>query len=119
MFYATNMFYPESRYQILFFWYLKCLGASCLKYTKDNVKLSYIEFLEYNYRNNWRPPSLSKLTPIIFNMRLTHLGLDASNFIFHSNMKLYIYKGTNPAQLFIGNNRLFVYNNLSAEIAIF
>ena len=26
----------------------------------------------------WRPPSLSELTPIISNMELTHLGLDAS-----------------------------------------
>ena len=26
----------------------------------------------------WRPSSLSKLTPIIFNMELTHLGLEAS-----------------------------------------
>ena len=24
--------------------------------------------------NNWRPPSLSELTPIIFYMELTHLG---------------------------------------------
>ena len=26
----------------------------------------------------WRPPSLSKLTPIIFNTGLTHLGSEAS-----------------------------------------
>ena len=27
----------------------------------------------------WRPPSLSELTPMIFNMRLTHLGSEASD----------------------------------------
>ena len=27
----------------------------------------------------WRPPSLSGLTPIIFNRGLTHLGSEASN----------------------------------------
>ena len=32
------------------------------------VKLQYI----------WRPPSLSELTPMIFNMGLTQLGLEAS-----------------------------------------
>ena len=29
---------------------------------------------------NWRPPSQSTLTPMIFNMGLTHLGLEASNY---------------------------------------
>ena len=29
--------------------------------------------------NNWRPPSLSELTPMIFVMGLTHLGSEASN----------------------------------------
>ena len=28
---------------------------------------------------NWRSPSLSELTPILFNMEITHLGSDASN----------------------------------------
>ena len=26
----------------------------------------------------WKPPSLNELTPIIFNMELTHLGTEAS-----------------------------------------
>ena len=29
---------------------------------------------------NWRPPSLSELTLVIFDMELTHLGSEASNF---------------------------------------
>ena len=29
---------------------------------------------------NWRPPSLSELTPVIPNMKLTHLGTEASNY---------------------------------------
>ena len=28
--------------------------------------------------NIWRPPSLSELTPMVFNSELTHLGLGAS-----------------------------------------
>ena len=30
---------------------------------------------------NWRPPRLSELTPIIFNIELAHLGSEASNYI--------------------------------------
>ena len=29
----------------------------------------------------WRPQSLSELTPMIFNIVLTHLGSEASNYI--------------------------------------
>ena len=29
--------------------------------------------------DNWRPPSLSGLTPMVFNTGLTHLGSEASN----------------------------------------
>ena len=29
-------------------------------------------------RNIWRPPTLSELTPMMFNMGLTHLGSEAS-----------------------------------------
>ena len=29
---------------------------------------------------NWRPPSQSELTPMLFNTGLTHLGLEASNY---------------------------------------
>ena len=34
--------------------------------------------LEFCFTTIWRPPSLSKLTPMISNMGLTHLGWDAS-----------------------------------------
>ena len=36
-------------------------------------------FIPFNYI--WRPPSLSELTPMIFDMGLTHLGSEAS--IYH------------------------------------
>ena len=42
----------------------------------------------------WRPPSLSELTPMIFNTGLTHLGLEASiscigmNNIMHKTVSL-------------------------------
>ena len=32
-------------------------------------------------RDNWRPPSQSESTPIIFNTVLTHLSSQASNYI--------------------------------------
>ena len=31
---------------------------------------------------NWRPPSLSELTSMIFDIGLTHLGSEASNYPF-------------------------------------
>ena len=38
---------------------------------------------------DWRHPSLSELPPMVFNMGLTHLGSEASNFAstFFSNLK--------------------------------
>ena len=39
---------------------------------------------------NWRPPSLSELTPFIFKMELTHLGPEASIFIFKIFKNLWI-----------------------------
>ena len=30
--------------------------------------------------NNWRPPIHSELTPMMFNMGLTHLGSEASKY---------------------------------------
>ena len=36
----------------------------------------------------WRPPSLNELTLMIFNMGLTHLGLEASIYIFISILQL-------------------------------
>ena len=41
--------------------------------------LEKISKIKQHLRLNWTPPSLSELTPMIFNMGLTHLGLEASN----------------------------------------
>ena len=35
--------------------------------------------------NNWRPPTLSELTTIIFNMELTLLGSESSNLSIEKN----------------------------------
>ena len=40
------------------------------------------------YKVNWRPPSLSELTPMIFNMGLTYLGSEASNYSKIKSMRL-------------------------------
>ena len=37
---------------------------------------------------NWGPPSLSELTSIMFNVQLTHLGLEAFNYKLHSYRKM-------------------------------
>ena len=33
------------------------------------------------WKLNWRPPSLSELTQMIFNVGLTHLGSETSNYL--------------------------------------
>ena len=48
---------------------------------QQSVKKKIHIILEYI----WRLPSLSELTPMIFNMRLTHLGSEASISLFTSN----------------------------------
>ena len=52
-----------------------------------NIEILKINILYYMYR---RPPSLSKLTPIISYMGLTHLGSDASilPYIYQKNTEI-------------------------------
>ena len=44
----------------------------------------------------WKPPSLSELTPMIFNKGVTHLGSEASiymnNFYFIKNMGKFYFE---------------------------
>ena len=43
------------------------------------VKYEYgLEVIDVNLTIKWRPPSLSELTPMVFNMGLTHFGSEAS-----------------------------------------
>ena len=37
--------------------------------------------ININKGNRWRPPSLSELTPIIFNRELTHIGSKTSKYL--------------------------------------
>ena len=46
-------------------------------YCKLQFNLTVIE-IHLNINYIWRPSSLSELTPIMFNMGLTHLGSEAS-----------------------------------------
>ena len=54
------------------------------KYFKSINKygILIIKLLTFNFQKtikyNWRPPSLSELTSIIFNMELIHLGSESS-----------------------------------------
>ena len=59
----------------------------------------YEEFKNLGQANyNWRPPNLSELTPIIFNMELTHFGLEASNYFgpnsiyYNTYQTIYFFK---------------------------
>ena len=47
------------------------------KSMRKNVKRR--QFNKDLLQSNWRPPSLSELTAMIFNTGLTHLGSEASN----------------------------------------
>ena len=46
---------------------------------KNNLKSGL--YTKYNCK--WRPPSQSKLTPMIFNTWLTQLGWEASKYLFN------------------------------------
>ena len=44
-------------------------------YLMNNISINYLIVFYYNI---WRPSNQSELTPVIFNMELTHLGSEAS-----------------------------------------
>ena len=48
----------------------------------------YCISLNDNIIDKWRPPSLSELTPIIFNIEMNNLGLDASKYPYVIIMKI-------------------------------
>ena len=53
-----------------------------LKITQNYINIKYFLMIIRKFQImfiKWRPPSPSKLTTIIFNMELTHLGLEAPN----------------------------------------
>ena len=68
------------------------------------MQVSYIIFLLFLFYMRykcliWRPPSLSELTPMIFNMGLTHSGSESSiymsvivNLLLQANQKSEINK---------------------------
>ena len=63
----------------------------------------------------WRPPNLSELIIIVFNMELTHLGSEFSNNVFYLFIKFSIIK--NPLTLkhrnqFLYHRRLRIKNNI-------
>ena len=63
----------------------KILNQYLQDYTNKNVFLILNRSTRHNKiivkvkRYNWRPPSLSELTPMLFSTRLTHLWSEASN----------------------------------------
>ena len=61
----------------------------CRFWYTNSINVSYIfVFILTQFKSNqnkkvkWRPSCLSKLTPIIFNMELTHLGLETLSITF-------------------------------------
>ena len=58
------------------------------KYYKLDVN-NFFNFETSNFHEillNWKPPSLSELTPMVFNTGLTHLGSKTRNFTFLSQV---------------------------------
>ena len=58
---------------------------SSWKYANEKEKLKTITLRYVNNTDNWRPPSLSELTRIIFNMKLTHLVSKTLNSTLKQN----------------------------------
>ena len=56
-----------------------------LKYSYINIKL-----VSYGYK--WRSPSLSELTPMIFNTGLTYLGSEPSKYKLILNLSLWMHE---------------------------
>ena len=56
------------------------------KYLKKLLMTSKGEW--YNY--SWRPPSLRKLTPIVFDMELSNLSLEVSKSIYNRKLNQFI-----------------------------
>ena len=52
-----------------------------MNYFLFNVKWNIIKL-----NNIWRPPCINELTPIIFDMELTHFGLEARSVSYWSYM---------------------------------
>ena len=45
--------------------------------SKYNIRGDSLNSSAFSIKENWRSPRLSELTPIVFDMELTHLGLEA------------------------------------------
>ena len=64
----------------------------------------------YDFMTNWRPPSLSELSLIIFTLELTHLGSEVSysylDFVFHSFKSILILNSSKKKKKWIKNLNL-------------
>ena len=49
------------------------------------LKIDLLEIIDLSL-DKWRFPSLSELTPMVFNMGLTHLGSEASNLSYQTTL---------------------------------
>ena len=96
-----NLDYVKGRKFVLIYisfystWISTAIISSWILYTQCNSRCVYLirtlhwilyghghlRNKDYTYINyNWRPPSLSELTPMVFNTGLTHLGSEASKY---------------------------------------
>ena len=80
----VNMTYSPKN-KVLCLWRRNGGQTQLHKYYTKKVKNQIVNYFHYffnMYNNKWRPPSLSELTPMIFNTGLTHLGSEASKYKF-------------------------------------
>ena len=68
---------PSINNQDFFFPFYNSLNVLKIVNISD-YSSSLINLIDLRFNINWRLPSLSELTPMMFNMGLPHLGSDAS-----------------------------------------
>ena len=67
------------------------LSISSYLYPYNYVRKVDIYSISTSLKNNWRPSSLGELTPMIFNMGLTHSGSEASNLFWIKLKPIILY----------------------------
>ena len=75
----------------------KWVSPNAIQYGVNSLRLGSlhiqdrVNFYSKKIRNilmNWRPTNQSDLSPIKYNMELTHLGSEASNFTFKGTINV-------------------------------
>ena len=63
----------------------------------------------------WRPPSLSELSSIIFNMELAHLGSEASIYFYMKNTLIQFSEDITHHTLVYRNSKIFLHTQFQKD----